>query len=97
MLSGNEHVWHLYVVRVPEREKVAASMQAEGIGVGVHYPIPMHLQGALSFLGHREGDFPRTEAAAREMLSLPMFPGITADQQERVVATLDHALDSRSV
>jgi dTDP-4-amino-4,6-dideoxygalactose transaminase len=97
VLSGNEHVWHLYVVRVPEREKVAASMQAEGIGVGVHYPIPMHLQGALSFLGHREGDFPRTEAAAREMLSLPMFPGITADQQERVVATLDHALGSPSV
>ena len=59
VLSGNEHVWHLYVVRVPNREKVAASMQAEGIGVGVHYPIPMHLQGALSFLGHRDGDFPR--------------------------------------
>jgi dTDP-4-amino-4,6-dideoxygalactose transaminase len=54
----------------------------------------MHLQGALSFMGHREGDFPATEAAAREMVSLPMYPGITSDQQEDVVEVLCRALDA---
>jgi dTDP-4-amino-4,6-dideoxygalactose transaminase len=94
VLAGNEHIWHLYVVRVPDRDHVMAAMHAEGIGVGVHYPIPMHLQGALSYMGHREGDFPATEAAAREMLSLPIYPGITAEQQGEVVDALRRALDS---
>jgi dTDP-4-amino-4,6-dideoxygalactose transaminase len=94
VLDGNEHIWHLYVIRVPERDAVLASMHAEGIGAGVHYPIPMHLQGALDFLGHKEGDFPETETSAREMLSLPMFPGITVEQQEMVVEALGRALDS---
>jgi dTDP-4-amino-4,6-dideoxygalactose transaminase len=94
VLPGNEHIWHLYVVRVPDRDRVMAAMHAEGIGVGVHYPIPMHLQGALSYMGHREGDFPATEAAAREMLSLPIYPGITAEQQGDVVDALRRALDS---
>ncbi len=93
-LAGNEHIWHLYVVRVPQREKVVASLQSADVGVGIHYPIPMHLQGALSFLGHREGDFPNTEAASREMISLPMFPGITEDQQVYVVEALHRALES---
>jgi dTDP-4-amino-4,6-dideoxygalactose transaminase len=53
----------------------------------------MHLQGALSFMGYREGDFPATESAAREMLSLPMYPGISADQQQDVVDSLRRALD----
>jgi dTDP-4-amino-4,6-dideoxygalactose transaminase len=92
VLAGNEHIWHLYVVRVPDRDRVMSAMHADGIGAGVHYPIPMHLQGALGFLGHREGDFPATESAAREMLSLPMYPGITADQQYEVVESLRRAL-----
>jgi dTDP-4-amino-4,6-dideoxygalactose transaminase len=92
VLPGNEHVWHLYVVRVTNRDQVMSSMHTAGIGVGIHYPIPMHLQGALSSLGHHEGDFPVTEAAAREMLSLPMFPGITPEQQETVVGALDQAI-----
>jgi len=92
VLPGNEHVWHLYVVRVPNRDQVMSSMHAAGIGVGIHYPIPMHLQGALSSLGHNEGHFPATEAAAREMLSLPMFPGITPEQQEAVVGVLGQAI-----
>jgi dTDP-4-amino-4,6-dideoxygalactose transaminase len=93
VLAGNEHIWHLYVVRVPARDRVMAAMNADGIGAGVHYPIPMHLQGALSFMGHQEGDFPATEAAAREMLSLPMYPGITAEQQQDVVESLRRALN----
>jgi dTDP-4-amino-4,6-dideoxygalactose transaminase len=58
----------------------------------VHYPVPIHLQGAFAHLGHRQGAFPATEAAAREILSLPLYPEITADQQEQVVDRLRGAL-----
>jgi dTDP-4-amino-4,6-dideoxygalactose transaminase len=91
-LPGNEHVFHLYVIRVADRDEVLARLQAAGIGAGIHYPVPIHLQGAFADLGHREGDFPHAEAAAREVLSLPIFPGITGDEQERVVAELRRAL-----
>jgi dTDP-4-amino-4,6-dideoxygalactose transaminase len=91
-LAGNEHVWHLYVVRVPRRDAVRTSLNAAGVGAGVHYPVPIHLQGAFQDLGHRAGDFPATEAAAREILSLPLYPEITPAQQERVVAALRAAL-----
>jgi dTDP-4-amino-4,6-dideoxygalactose transaminase len=91
-LPGNEHVWHLYVVRVPRRDRVLERLNAAGIGAGVHYPMPIHLQGAFQHLGHRVGAFPAAEAAAAEVLSLPMFPGITAAEQERVVTSLRAAL-----
>ncbi|HJQ85546.1 MAG TPA: DegT/DnrJ/EryC1/StrS family aminotransferase [Candidatus Binatia bacterium] len=91
-LPGNRHVWHLYVVRVPERDRVLAHLAAAGIGAGTHYPVPIHLQGAFRDLAHRRGDFPVAEAAAAEILSLPIFPGITAAQQERVVRELRAAL-----
>ncbi len=94
VLDGNEHVWHLYVIRVPRRDDVASSMRADGVGVGIHYPVPMHLQGALSDLSHKKGDFPQAEKAAAEMLSLPMYPGITSEQQEAVIEALDRALDA---
>jgi dTDP-4-amino-4,6-dideoxygalactose transaminase len=89
---GNEHVFHLYVVRVPGRDAVLARLNAEGIGAGVHYPVPIHLQGAFAHLGHRAGDFPVAEQAAGEILSLPMFPEITAEQQVRVVDVLRRVL-----
>ena len=92
-LEGNGHVWHLYVIRVANRDDVLAGLQAKGIGAGVHYPVPMHLQGALSGLGYGPGSFPVTESAATEILSLPMFPGITESQQEEVVAALLASLD----
>ena len=91
-LEGNEHVWHLYVVRVPRRDEVLARLNAEGIGAGIHYPVPVHLTGAFADLGHGEGDFPETERAAAQILSLPIFPHITAEQQERVVSVLGDAL-----
>ncbi len=91
-LPGNEHVWHLYVVRVPRRDAVLASLQAAGIGAGIHYPVPLHLHGALSDLGYRQGDFPAAERAAREILSLPLDPHITPEQQERVAEELRRAL-----
>jgi dTDP-4-amino-4,6-dideoxygalactose transaminase len=92
-LDGNEHIWHLYVVRVPRRDEVFKKLQDAGVGAGIHYPVPLHLQGALSHLGHKKGDFPVAEKAAQEILSLPMYADITADQQARVADALRRALD----
>jgi len=92
VLPGNEPVWHLYVVRVPRRDDVLARLRAAGIEAGVHYPMPIHLQGAFRALGHRRGDFPVAEAAAERVLSLPLYPGITPAQQERVADALRAAL-----
>jgi dTDP-4-amino-4,6-dideoxygalactose transaminase len=89
---GNEHVWHLYVVRVAARDAVLADLNAAGVGAGVHYPVPVHLTGALAPLGHGTGDFPVVERAAGEILSLPLFPGITPAQQERVAEVLAGAV-----
>jgi dTDP-4-amino-4,6-dideoxygalactose transaminase len=91
-LPGNEHVWHLYVIRVRNRDEVLAKLNAEGIGAGIHYPVPLHLHGALQDLGYREGDFPEAERAAAEILSLPMYPHLTEAQQQRVVEVLRRAL-----
>jgi dTDP-4-amino-4,6-dideoxygalactose transaminase len=91
-LSGNVHVWHLYVVRVQERDRVLGRLKDAGIDAGVHYPVPIHLQGAFRDLGYRPGDFPIAEAAARDILSLPIYPGITPAQQERVATALRAAL-----
>ena len=83
-MPGNEDVWHLYVVRVPERDRVLAGLHGAGIGAGIHYPTPVHLTKAFSYLGKGLGDFPVAEQAAEEILSLPLFPHITAEQQEYV-------------
>lgn len=91
-MEGNEHVWHLYVIRVHDRDRVGRAMSEAGIGVGIHYPVPVHLHGAMSHLGYGPGDFPVAERVAGEILSLPMFPGITEAQQERVVTILDEVL-----
>ncbi len=91
---GNGHVWHIYAVRVAERDRVLARLHAEGIGAGVHYPVPIHLQGAFDDLGYRSGDFPHAERAASEMISLPIYPGITADQQEQVASILKRSVAS---
>jgi dTDP-4-amino-4,6-dideoxygalactose transaminase len=88
VLDGNEPVWHLYVVRVPDRDRVIKELRAAGIGAGIHYPVPLHLTGALTGLGYPEGAFPVAERAAREIVSLPLFPEITPAQQERVVSAL---------
>jgi dTDP-4-amino-4,6-dideoxygalactose transaminase len=79
-------VYHLYVVRIPDREGLMRHLAEAGIGTGIHYPVPLHLQKAYEHLGYRDGDFPVTEAAAREIVSLPMFPQLTGDQQVRVAA-----------
>jgi dTDP-4-amino-4,6-dideoxygalactose transaminase len=91
---GNEHVWHLYVLRVvgADRDDVVGKLNAEGIGAGVHYPSPVHLTPAFAHLGYRRGDFPHAENSADRILSLPLYPQITAEQQQRVVDTLAAAL-----
>ncbi|MEO3807833.1 DegT/DnrJ/EryC1/StrS family aminotransferase [Sphaerisporangium sp. B11E5] len=89
---GNLHVWHLYVIRVPQRDRVAAALREAGVQVQIHYPVPIHLQPAFRDLGHGPGDFPVTETAAGEILSLPMHPHLTASQQEQVAEALDKAL-----
>ncbi len=91
-LDGNEHVWHLYTVRVPERDRVLKELHAAGIGAGIHYPVPIHLTAAFAPLGYSQGAFPVAERTARELLSLPLFPEITTAQQERVVSVLTSAL-----
>jgi dTDP-4-amino-4,6-dideoxygalactose transaminase len=91
-LHGNEHVWHLYVVCVPNRAQVLKELHAAKIGAGIHYPVPIHLTPAFAGLGYSEGAFPNAERAAVQILSLPLFPEITAGQQERVVSVLSAAL-----
>ncbi len=87
-----ESVWHLYVVRVRNRDAVLAALHEAGIGAGVHYLLPIHLQPAFAYLGYSRGDFPVAEAAAEEILSLPLFPGITTAQQLRVCEALRAAV-----
>lgn len=90
-MSGNQDVWHLYVVRVAERDRVLAALHDSGIGAGIHYPTPLHLTGAYAAHGHRRGDFPVAEAAAARMLSLPIHPHITSYEQEIIVEALTTA------
>jgi dTDP-4-amino-4,6-dideoxygalactose transaminase len=78
-------VYHLFVVRVENREKLMKHLASAGIGTAIHYPIPLHLQNAYKHLGLGNGAYPVAEKVAPEILSLPMFPGLTADQQSRVV------------
>ena len=85
------HVYHMYVVRSPERDRIAESLQAADISSAAYYTTPLHLQPALEFLGHREGDFPETERAGRENLALPLWAGIGPQVQERVVEVVKKA------
>jgi dTDP-4-amino-4,6-dideoxygalactose transaminase len=82
------HVYHVYAVRVDDREQVQKALNAQGIHTGIHYPIPVHLQPAYADLGYKPGDFPHSERAAAEVLSLPMFPELTSEQQEQVAAAV---------
>jgi dTDP-4-amino-4,6-dideoxygalactose transaminase len=82
------HVYHVYAVRTAERTSLQRSLQAHGVSTGIHYPVPVHLQPAYADLGHKPGDFPESERAAAEVLSLPMFPELTHTQLEIVAAAV---------
>jgi dTDP-4-amino-4,6-dideoxygalactose transaminase len=81
-------VYHLFVVRVENRDELIRHLMSAGIATGIHYPIPIHLQKAYSAFGFREGDFPITERVAKEILSLPMFPGLQPEQQLVIAAQI---------
>ena len=88
---GCRHVYHVYAVRTDDREKLRDVLGKQGIQTGVHYPIPVHLQPAHADLGYRAGDFPVAERAAREVLSLPIFPEMTREQVQTVAAAVSGA------
>jgi len=81
-------VYHLYVIRVPGRQELMKTMAEAGIGTAIHYPVPLHLQKAYETHGYKSGYFPVAEKAASEILSLPMFPQLSAEQQDHVVSTI---------
>ena len=89
---GVQAVFHLYVVRTSRRDEIVATLRSQGIEAGVHYPLPLHLQPAYGFLGYTRGSFPVAEAAAEQVLSLPLFPEMTIEQQDCVVQVIKHAI-----
>jgi dTDP-4-amino-4,6-dideoxygalactose transaminase len=93
-LPERRHVYHVYAIRTHDRAGLQAHLTERGIGTGIHYPVPVHLQQAFADLGYRRGDFPFAEAAADQVLSLPLFPEITPEQQERVAAAIHEWGDS---
>jgi dTDP-4-amino-4,6-dideoxygalactose transaminase len=82
------HVYHVYAIRTPRRAAWQEALQAEGIQTGIHYPVPVHLLPAFADLGYRAGQFPHSEQAANEVLSLPMYPELTAKQSQGVTQAL---------
>ena len=88
VMSFNKHAFHLYVIRVKERDGLMEHLQANNIGCAVYYPVPQHLQECLADLGHKEGDMPETEMAAKETLALPVFPEITEEEQDYVIESV---------
>jgi dTDP-4-amino-4,6-dideoxygalactose transaminase len=88
-VAGTEHVFHLYVVEVDDREQLQAHLASAGVATGIHYPIPIHLQAAYTELGCGPGTFPVTERAAQRILSLPMFPTLSSAQLTQVVGAVD--------
>jgi dTDP-4-amino-4,6-dideoxygalactose transaminase len=81
-------VYHLYVIRVQDRDGLMKHLAHAKVGTGIHYPVPLHLQKAYEGLHHKAGDFPVAEKAATEIISLPMFPQLTEEEQRRVVSSI---------
>jgi dTDP-4-amino-4,6-dideoxygalactose transaminase len=97
--SGTGHVYHLYVVRITadcpvDRTTLQLALSEQGIQTGIHYPVPCHLQPAFQYLGYQAGAFPATETLSQEILSLPMYPGMTLDQVDQVVVALEGAVQA---
>jgi dTDP-4-amino-4,6-dideoxygalactose transaminase len=95
-MPHSRHVYHLYVIRSAHRAGLIAQLNSAGVQTGIHYPIPVHLQGAHADLGYKVGDFPNSEAAAREVLSLPMHGNLTAQEVETVCSAIASASLSRA-
>jgi dTDP-4-amino-4,6-dideoxygalactose transaminase len=90
--SWSRAVYHLYVVRIQDRQEMQAYLKDAGVGTGIHYPIPLHLQEAYCSLGYHKGDFPVAERIAPEILSLPMYPQLQRSEQETVARAVKRCL-----
>lgn len=88
LADGCTHAYHLYVIRTEKRDELQSFLKEHGIGTLIHYPVPIHLQEAYKGLGYKEGDFPIAEMMAKEVLSLPVYIGLTQDDQEHVANTI---------
>lgn len=87
-IASGRHIYHLYVIQCDRREELRRYLSDNGIGVGIHYPVPLHLQPAFRALGYGAGDFPVAERLADSILSIPMYPEMTAAQQQRIIETI---------
>jgi dTDP-4-amino-4,6-dideoxygalactose transaminase len=87
--AHSRHVYHVYALGLPRRDEVLSALQEAGIGVGIHYPVPVHLQKAYAGLGYRAGDFPITERLANQFLSLPIYPELRSEHVNEVAAQLE--------
>jgi dTDP-4-amino-4,6-dideoxygalactose transaminase len=90
------HVYHVYTLRTDDRDGLQAALQAEGIQTGIHYPVPAHLQPAYADLGYGRGDFPRSESAAEQVLSLPLYPELSSEAVAEVAGAVKHAVAHRT-
>jgi dTDP-4-amino-4,6-dideoxygalactose transaminase len=93
----NRHVYHLYVVRVPDRDFLVGALSNRDIHCGIHYPIPLHLQEAYSSLGLEKGSFPVAEKTSSEFMSLPMYPELTREQIDRVAGEIQKLISKQLV
>lgn len=96
VLEGVEHIYHLYVIRVKARDDVRSALGEKGVASGIHYPVPVHLLQAYKGLGYAEGSFPVAEEAADEIISLPMFPHISVEQQQFVARCLEEIVGKKA-
>jgi dTDP-4-amino-4,6-dideoxygalactose transaminase len=92
IVAGAQHVWHLYVIQVSERDSVLAHLNQHGVGAGIHYPVPIHLQPAMTSFIHSTPELPVAERLANSIISLPLYPGLSEGQQEHVVELLIQGL-----
>jgi dTDP-4-amino-4,6-dideoxygalactose transaminase len=86
--DGTRHVYNQFTIRCTERDVLREHLYREGIPTEIYYPHPLHLQPAFAYLGYQEGSFPHAESAAREVVSLPIYPELTEDQQQTIVSAL---------
>jgi len=95
-MDNVDHVYHMYAIKIPKRDSLQEFLRKNGVATGIHYPIPLHFQKAHKDLGYRRGDFPKTEANAKSILSLPIFPGITDSEVKTIASYVKEFIENES-